>query len=92
MWKTAADLLVEEDLAGELVDALIGTDGELAQVTRAGVAIQFGIEVFLVFIRGGFHTLAVLEFEAHVGDLEALVHGRVGEVGRGRWRCSPPAR
>ena len=38
--EAAADLLVEQDLAGEFLDALVGADGKFAHVARTVVGIQ----------------------------------------------------
>ena len=36
----AADLLVEQDLAGAAVDRVVGADPELAEATGAGVGVK----------------------------------------------------
>ena len=38
--KTTADLLVVKDALGEMCNAVIGADGELAQVARTLVAVE----------------------------------------------------
>ena len=44
----AADLFIEQDLAGEFVDLEVGADGELAQVARARVALDHFHQVVLI--------------------------------------------
>lgn len=40
----AADFFVEQDVARELLDAEVGADGELAQITCARVGVQLRLE------------------------------------------------
>src|SRR5256885_7245608 len=57
----AADLLVEEDVAGEAVDLVVEAERELADPARSFVHLEQRREIRLAFRRlGGDHT-AVLE-------------------------------
>ena len=49
----AADLLVEQDLLGEAVDAVVGADAQLTQPARAIVGVERLEQELLVSLRGG---------------------------------------
>ena len=49
----AADLLVEQDLLREAVDAVVGADAELAQAARALVGVERLDQEVLVALRRG---------------------------------------
>ncbi len=70
----ARNLLVKEDVAHRRVHERVETDGELAHVACALVGIKDGIELRIVArFAGGIHNLPVLEFQADVAELLALV-------------------
>src|SRR5687768_8552668 len=75
-----ADLLIKQNIAGELLDAAIRTDGELAKNARTCVGVQHGIEILLALLRGGFNDLAVLEDEFNAIDFTPPVDRGVGEL------------
>ena len=67
----AADLLVQQDLLGEAVDAVVGADPELAQAASPVVRVERLDQELLVALGGGVHDLPVLEAQPHSGHLAA---------------------
>ena len=62
--EAAADLLIEQYLAGEGLDALVGADGKLAQVARPGVGIEGLIQKVLVLFGGRLDRLGLFRTTA----------------------------
>jgi len=87
----AVDLFVEKDVAHRLEDVRIEGDGELADVARAGIAIEDGVELLGV-VGGAVDDFAVFEFEPHVVEGDALIDGGRVEADVGLARSSSPAR
>src|SRR5262245_29723318 len=71
----AADLLVEQDLAGALGDPVVGADTELAEATGTLVRIEHLYQELLPLLGGRVDDPAALEPEANAGDLAARVGG-----------------
>ena len=70
----ASNLLVEEDIAHGRVHERIETDSELAHIACALVGIEDGVELRVVArFAGSFHDFALLEHEADVAELLAIV-------------------
>ena len=82
----AADLLVEEDLAGAVGDAEVGADAELAEAAGALVGVEHLDQEVLAALGGRVDDLAALEAEADAGDLAAGVGRRQveGDLALGR--------
>ena len=59
----ATDLLVEEDLAGELLDAVVGPDADLAEDPGPRVGVERLDDVVLVRASGDVDDAAGLELE-----------------------------
>src|SRR5690606_23691042 len=72
----AADLLVEEDLAGPVGDAEVGADPELAEAAGALVGVEHLDQELLAALGGRVDDLAALEAEADARDLAAGVGRR----------------
>src|SRR5439155_6219622 len=76
--KRAADLLVEECVAGVPRNGIVAADGDFAQHTGAGVLIQHAQEEFLTLSRRRIHDPAGSESQADALDFSAPVyHGKV---------------
>src|SRR5689334_8996128 len=57
----AADLLIEEDIARETLNAVVETECDLAQVARALIGVEHRMQELLAASGGGLHDLARLE-------------------------------
>src|SRR5918995_5320413 len=75
----AADLLVEQDVADEAVDALVDADAELADPPRAVVDGQDLMQKLLARFSGGRDDLASPELEANTRDRSPCVEPRILE-------------
>ncbi len=67
----AADLLVEQDVAGEAGDIEVGAEGELAEVAGAFVGIEVFEQIVLALGGTGIDDFAVFEAEADIDDFAA---------------------
>ena len=67
----AADLLVEEDRADGLVDALVGADADLAEARRARVGRERLAQVGLAALGARVDDAALAELELDPRDLDA---------------------
>jgi hypothetical protein len=76
----AADLLVEQGVAGEVADGVVGPDGDLAHDAGAWVLVEHGEEEVLVLGGAGVDHAASLEDEADALDLAPVVNGGEGVV------------
>src|SRR4051812_14335530 len=74
-----ADLLVEEDLLGARLDAVVRPDAELAEAARTIVGVERLEQQLLPRRRARVRDLSVLEPEGHAADLPARVGGRERE-------------
>ena len=70
----AADLLVEERVAGVLGDVVIRADGALADKPRAGVHVEHADEEILTLGGGGIDDLAVAEGQLHAVAFAAVMN------------------
>ena len=71
----AGDLLIEEDVFHGLGAIGVEADGELADVARPRIGVEHFVEGLGVG-GGGFHDLAVLEDQTHVGVRDGPIGGR----------------
>jgi len=73
-----ADLLIEEDIQGSVLDSVIEADAELAEALSAGIAFDDLAEEFLVFLGGCLDDLAFLEFQTDpFNDLSGVGGGEL---------------
>ena len=76
----AADLLVEQDLLREAVEAEVGAEGNLSKVAGAFIGVERGDQDIFVLAGRCLDDLATLKSEADVGDLAAAGNDRKGEA------------
>src|SRR5262249_3046471 len=76
----AADLFVEQDVAGEASHVEIGAEGEFAQDAGTLVGVEGLAQVILAFGGAGVDDLAVDKAETDVDDLATAEGDRVGEA------------
>src|SRR6266542_1196100 len=74
-----ADLLVEEDVAGEHANGVVQPESHLAETPRTLVDADHLFEEILPAGRARLHHLAAAKAQADVVDLPAAEHRRVGE-------------
>src|SRR5436190_5617902 len=65
----AADLLVQQDIAGAPIDPVVGPDAELAETARPGVGVEEADQVLLAALGARIHHLSPLEPQLHARDL-----------------------
>ena len=70
-----ADLFVKQDIPHRFGHVRVDADGEFADIARALVGIEYGIDLFGKIARGG-NNLAVLKGERNVFKLRAVLNGR----------------
>ena len=76
----AADLLIEERVLREALDAVVRPEGEFADAARARIGIQQFDEIILPTCGGRLRDDAVLKGEADVLDLAPAEVRGIGEV------------
>src|SRR3954449_1022192 len=72
----AADLLVEQDLAGAGGDPVVGADAELAETPGAVIGVEHLDQELLALLGRRVNHLAALELEVNARDLAARVARR----------------
>ena len=70
-----ADLLVEEDVAGEAVDLVVEPEGDLAEDAGAVVHLEQRLQVLVAARRLGVHDAAALEPQPDVLHLASVEDG-----------------
>src|SRR5678815_765881 len=70
-----ADLLIEECVAREIADAVVGPDGNLSERFGARILLEHFHQERLVLPSGGLNHAAGAELQTHPLHFAALVHG-----------------
>src|SRR5262245_4267250 len=76
----AANLFVEQEVSGEALNLIIRAKGRLAEPPRTLVHIEQRAQQVFTFGGGCLNDLALLEDQAHIGDLAARVERREAEA------------